>query len=128
MLDTSILTIGEKLSDNDEKLVKTILQKYDEADWLTLCSKLKYSSSFYSTKEQLIKSKIYYRRNLPIPSVDDYIKNIQIVHSDWNILYEQWKDIDYAFFIFDPPYESTTTLTYTFSSVNCKELIDCIAG
>lgn len=31
-LDTSILTVGEKLSEHDEKLVKTILQKYEEVD------------------------------------------------------------------------------------------------
>lgn len=60
-LDTSILTVGEILLEDDSKLVKNILSKYEDDDLLTLFSKLTYSSSFYSTKSQLLQAKLYYR-------------------------------------------------------------------
>lgn len=46
-INPSFLITVERLSDEDEKLVKIIKLKYEEPiDWLTMCSKFAYSSVF----------------------------------------------------------------------------------
>lgn len=113
-----------KMTDEDSKAVKELITTTPlYKDWITLGSKLTYSGSFIANEKQFMKAILYYNQLNPITvDLSTYLKDIEIVHSDWEELYEQYKTIESIIFIADPPYKDTNTTTYKNAQINYQKL------
>lgn len=81
-------------------------------DWITLSSNLLFSAKYVTSYEQLSKEGIYNKICIKNYSAEGYLDGIEIVHDDYQNVYNQFKDISNVLFLVDPPYLSTDVKTY----------------
>ena len=104
----------EKIPTDQKEIVREVISKAPYIDWDTLCSRLLYSGAYkYYDLDTLMKKVLYLRyTNLFDENIDDYLEGLTIVHKDWRILFNEYKDLPNVFFICDPPYFHTYSIQY----------------
>lgn len=85
-------------------------------DYITLSPSLFFSMKYANNFEELSKHSFYNSiRCTDYPIADDYIEGLEIVHEDYRVLFNKYKDLPNVVFLVDPPYLSTDVKTYTMS-------------
>jgi len=84
-------------------------------DYITISSSLMFSARYVLNFKGLVKEKLYNNVKIQDYNIDVnfYLAGLEIVHVDYKMLFNQYKDMPYVLFIVDPPYLSTDTKTYS---------------
>lgn len=100
-----------------EKIIVRIKEEENTGyvDYITLSSNLLFSAKYTTSFEQLSKESMYNNVRLGNYTEEGYLEGIEVVHDDYQKIYNQYKDVDDVLFLVDPPYLSTDVKTYKMS-------------
>lgn len=96
------------------KIIERIEKEPGYIDFITLSSSLLFSAKYVVNMADLKAETLYNNVKKTDYDVDPdiYLKGLDIVHCDYQLLFNQYKDLPGVLFIIDPPYLSTDTTTY----------------
>jgi adenine-specific DNA methylase len=96
-----------------EKIIERISKEKGFVDYITISASLLFSMKYVLSLEELKRETFYNRvRITPIPSAEDYLKDLEVVSLDYKQLFKMYKDCKGVIFLIDPPYLSTDCSTY----------------
>lgn len=103
----------EKLTPQESKNVKEILESYPEQDLdcITISAWLLFSGKYAMTKEALLRSTYYNRITKSLSKSVGYLQGVERVQMDFKDLLKKYKE-DYILPILDPPYLQTQKGNY----------------
>lgn len=85
-------------------------------DFVTLSANILFSMKYATTIPELEKQGFYNKIVQKGYTPDtDYLQGIEVVHCDYKVLIEQYKDVPGVVFLVDPPYLNTDVCTYSMS-------------
>lgn len=91
-------------------------------DYITLSSSLLFSAKYVTNYSELEKQTFYNNIRLSDYCVDGYLEGVEVVSKDYRELFNEYRELNNAVFLVDPPYLSTDCKTY--SSDNYWKLKD----
>lgn len=114
------LIIGDYPKDKklDSIVSKDIIERIENelgyVDYITLSSSLLFSAKYVIDLNGLKTETLYNNVKKADYDVDtdEYLRGLDIVSCDYQLLFDQYKDLPGVLFIIDPPYLSTDTTTY----------------
>lgn len=116
--------------DNDAiiKIVEAHENKHGYVDYITLSASLLFSGKYANNLEELKKQTFYNRiRITDINEPKEYLKGIEVVHTCYKNLFEEYSKHDNVVFLLDPPYLSTDTKSYNSDSYwKLKDYLDVL--
>ncbi|MGV0925454.1 DNA adenine methylase [Empedobacter tilapiae] len=94
------------------KIIKQEENIIGYVDYITLSSSLLFSAKYVVNFAELEKQTFYNNVRQSNYVTDNYLKDVEIVCSDYRKIFDQYKSISNAVFLVDPPYLSTDCSTY----------------
>lgn len=106
-----------KLAQEDKIIVLKLIKQYEDkgfyVDYITLSSNLLFSMNYALSFAQLSKETFYFKVRKRPYEAKDYLKDVEVVSSDYKELFNKYKDNKNVVFLVDPPYLSTDVKTYS---------------
>lgn len=107
----------KRLDAEHTKSVADVLASFEASgksiDYVTLSSWLLYTMHYFYSVDELRKSRLYNCVPLmPIAPATDYLDGLEVTHTDYRKLLDDFSDYRNAVFILDPPYLSTDNSQY----------------
>lgn len=107
---------GKIIKGEDRRQVLNVLEQANArgfVDWISISSSLKFSMNYGLKLEDFANDTLYNKiRKSNYDLADDYLKGIEVVSIDYELLYHKYKDLPNVVFLVDPPYLSTDSSTY----------------
>lgn len=107
---------GKIIKGEDRCQVLNILEQANArgfVDWISISSSLKFSMNYGLKLEDFANDTLYNKiKKSNYDLADDYLKGIEVVSIDYELLYHEYKDLPNVVFLVDPPYLSTDSSTY----------------
>lgn len=108
---------SKRLDAEHTKSVADVLASFEASgmpiDYVSLSSWLLYTMHYFYSVDELRKLRLYNCVPLtPIASAADYLDGLEVRHSDYRLLIEEFMSNPDAVFILDPPYLSTDNSQY----------------
>ena len=108
---------SKRLDQEHTKSVADVLASFEASDkpidYVTLSSWLLYTMHYFYSVEELYKLRLYNCVPLtPIAPATDYLDGLEVTHTDYRKLLDDFSDYRNAVFILDPPYLSTDNSQY----------------
>lgn len=106
---------NKRITGETKEKVLTILKQADKqgyVDYITLSSSLKFSMNYSSSLKGFTHDTLYNSVRKNDYSSEEFLKGVEIVRSDYQLIFEQYKDEAKVVFLVDPPYLSTDSSTY----------------
>ena len=91
------------------------VKKEDETgyvDYITLSSSILFAMNYATCFNKIEKSTLYNCVRQSNYTAEGYLDGIEVVRTDYKILFENYKNLPNVVFLVDPPYLSTDTSTY----------------
>ena len=99
------------------EIIKRIEQEEETigfVDYITISSSLLFSMKYVISIDELKKQTFYNNVRLKdYEEANDYLEGITIVSDDYKKIFDKYKDVPNVVFLVDPPYLSTTSVTYS---------------
>ena len=90
-------------------------QQQGFVDYITLSPSLLLSMKYANNMDELTKQTFYNTVRRNDYCADGYLDGLTIVHKDYKVLFNEYRDKPNVLFLVDPPYLSTEVGTYTMS-------------
>lgn len=106
---------NKRITGETRDKVLEILKQADKqgyVDYITLSSSIKFSMNYSSTLKGFTHDTLYNSVRKNDYSTEEFLKGVEIVRSDYQLIFEQYKDEAKVVFLVDPPYLSTDSSTY----------------
>lgn len=101
-------------------------------DWLTLSSWILFTNRYARSVDDLVSLPMYNQPSRTALAGADasarYLQGLDIVHTDWRVLLDQYRDTPNVLYILDPPYLSTELGGYKSGVWRCDDYIDLFAS
>lgn len=91
------------------------MEKWDKSgfvDWLTISSNLHFTMNYSHNFEEFKKETLYNRIRRDDYNAEGYLEGVEVVSMDYQLLFDQFRQVPDVIFILDPPYLSTDCSTY----------------
>ncbi|MDR1911614.1 MAG: DNA adenine methylase [Helicobacteraceae bacterium] len=131
------LAIAQPLNDEHRAVIKSVFSSFSDYDKDTAQAWFMHQMAVIDIRKDDIK--YYNLRKNPLKKCADYLAGVERISADFRIVLEQFRDIDNAVFVCDPPYIFTHQATYRkkkpdanekdfHGSFGLKDTIDLIKG
>jgi len=88
-------------------------ERHAPVDYITLSPSLLFSMKYANNMDEIVKQTFYNTVRRNDYCADGYLDGLIIVHKDYKVLFNEFKDKPNVLFLVDPPYLSTEVGTYT---------------
>ena len=108
---------SDKLRDADKQAILDYIREQEAEgryiDYITLSSFLCFSNKLCSNYDEMSECYFYNKlKNSKLKCDQNYLNGLEIIHEDYQDVYNRYKDLDNVVFIIDPPYLASTKRVY----------------
>lgn len=105
----------KKIDEPYKSRILARLKQENEAgfvDWITVSSSILFCMKYFLSYEEFTKGTFYNTMRLSEYDAEGYLEGVEVVHDDYKVIYEQYKDCANVVFLVDPRYLSTDVKAY----------------